>query len=182
MHFNDILLLKLIKDDNEVAFKHLFDSYFVSLCRYANFYLKEEPVSEELVLDIFLYIWENRKYLEIKTSLKSYLIKSVRNKCLNYLRDKKDTLSLDYIETDQWIEDNQSLELDELVQFIEEAITSLPDKCKEVFNKSRFENLSNKEIASQMQISTKTVEAQITKALKVIKKHISRNFLCFLNF
>lgn len=174
---DDILLLKLIKTGDEHAFEYLFDIYFIPLCRYMYLYLDNPQEAEELSVDIFMYLWENREQLEIKLSLKAYLFQAARNKCLNSLRNKKHTLSIDDLsDVSQWTEESSSLEMEELARLIEEAIFSLPEKCREVFKRSREENLTNQEIADEMQISVKTVEAQITKALKRIKEFLGEQY------
>lgn len=174
---DDILLLKLIQSGDEHAFKYLFDTYFASLCRFMNVYLNDRQESEELALDIFLYVWEHRQEMEVKISLKAYLFRAARNKCLNCLRDRKTDLSLDEVnDQGQMVVDFSSLEMEELTRLIEEAICSLPDRCQEVFRKSREENLSNQHIANEMQISVKTVEGQITKALKRIKEFLGEQY------
>ena len=164
--FNDRLLLELLKKDDEKVFSHLFESYYVPLCRYARLILKSEQPAEEVVMNVFIYIWENRTRIEIKSSLCAYLFRSVRNRCINYLRDNAPSVYLSD-------EENRDMEVEELNRFIEEAILSLPDKCRDVFLKSRNEEMSNREIAEQLNISVKTVEAQITKALKAIRSYIT---------
>lgn len=166
---DDILLLKLIQSKDEHAFKYMFDTHFVSLCRYAHFYLDSTQEGEELVLDILMYVWEHCGEIVLKLSLKAYLFRAVRNRCLNALRDRKQTLSLEEAGDVFRDETTSSLEIEELDHLIQEAIYALPDKCQEVFRLSREGNLTNQEIANEMQISIKTVEGQITKALKRIK-------------
>lgn len=174
---DDILLLKLIQSGDEYAFKYLFDTYFVSLCRFMNIYLNNTQEAEELALDIFLYVWEHSQTIELKISLKAYLFRAARNKCLNNLRDRKTTLSLDEVgEASQTDTESFSLEIDELSHLIEEAICSLPERCQEVFRKSREGNLTNQKIADEMQISIKTVEGQITKSLKRIKEYLGEGY------
>lgn len=174
---DDILLFKLIQSGDEHSFKYLFDTYFASLCRYMNLYLDNTQEAEELALDIFLYIWEHSRDIEVKLSLKAYLFRAARNKCLNCLRDRRATLSLDEVgETSQTNTDFPSLEIEELTHLIQEAICSLPERCREVFRKSREESLTNQEIADDMQISIKTVEGQITKALKRIKEFLGEGY------
>ena len=145
---NDILLLNLLKADDEKAFKYIFDRYFSPLCRFMYLYVKNQQEVEEMALDIFTYVWENRATLEIKLTFKADLF---------HLEDT-------------------SVEVNELNRIIEEAVLSLPEKCGEVFRKSREEHLSNQEIAKEMQISVKTVEAQITKALKMIRKYLGETY------
>lgn len=173
---DDILLLKLIQTGDEHAFKYLFDTYFVSLCRYMHLYLDDTQEVEEIGLDIFLYIWEHREQISITISLKAYLFQAARNRCLNCLRNRKQTLSIDEVGDISDDETASILEMEELNQLIQEAIYSLPERCQEVFRKSREENLTNQRIADEMQISLKTVEAQITKALKRIKDFLGEQY------
>lgn len=173
---DDIILLNLIREGDKLAFRHLFEMHFTPLCRFMHLYVRETSIVEELALDIFTYVWENRKTIQIQLSLKSYLFQAAKNKCLNTLRQKKLTVSLDDTELDVAETNVMSLETDELYQLIQEAIMALPDKCRDVFQLSRTENLSNKEIASQLNISVKTVEAQITKALKRIKEFLGDSY------
>lgn len=166
---DDIFILNLIRQGDELAFKNLFDKYFIPLCRFMNIYLQDKKEGEDLALDLFTYLWENRETIQIQISIKAYLFQSARNRCFNILRDKKTHMPLDELE--QHPEDNlhSTIELDELTELINEAILSLPNKCRDTFIMSRKKNKSNKEIAEEMGISIKTVEGQITKALKRIK-------------
>ncbi len=166
---DDILLLKQIREGSEQAFRYLFEAYFTPLCRFVHLYLSEKEIIEELVLDIFVYIWENRDNLQIQLSFKAYLFQSARNKAFNVLRQEKKNVSINEIDSDALETNATSLEDEELYRLIQEAVFALPEKCKEVFQLSRNENLSNQEIANKLNISVKTVEAQITKALKRIK-------------
>lgn len=174
---DDILLLKLIKQGDQIAFKHLFYQYVDSLERFITYYIHDREKSQELILDIFTYIWENRQQFEIKLTLKAYLFQAARNKAFTYIRDKKVPV---YIEDLQQVEVgenfNSDLEVQELHQLIQEAVCLLPDKCREIFRKSRGENLTNKEIAEQLQISEKTVEGQITIALKKIRAYLGDGY------
>ena len=172
---NDILLLNLLKADDEKAFKYIFDRYFSPLCRFMYLYVKNQQEVEEMSLDIFTHVWENRATLEIKLTFKAYLFQAARNKCLNNIRDRKNTCSIEESGYDACLEDS-SVEVNELNRIIEEAILSLPEKFLEVFRKIRKEHLPNQEIAKEMQISVKTVEAQITKALKMIRKYLGETY------
>lgn len=180
MHTEDnILILRLIKEGDRLAFRHLFETWFTPLCRFMHLYISEKTVVEELALDLFMHIWENRQTLQIQVSLKSYLFQAARNRCLNELRKQKNTVSLDEI-SDEIIDAGvYSLEETELHNLIQEAVLALPDKCREVFDLSRNESLSNREIADRMNISVKTVEAQITKALKRIKNFLGEVYFYF---
>ena len=174
---DDILLLKLIKQGDQIAFRHLFYQYADSLERFITYYIHDREKSQDLVLDIFTYIWENRQNFEIKLTLKAYLFQSARNKSFTYIRDKKIPVYLEEMEGMEIVQNYDSeLELQELHHLIEEAVSLLPDKCREIFRKSREENLTNKEIAGQLHISEKTVEGQITIALKKIRIHLGDSY------
>ncbi|MGL5786168.1 MAG: RNA polymerase sigma-70 factor [Bacteroidales bacterium] len=175
---NDILVIKLLQNRDKQALKYIFDTYFESLCRFMFVYLKDEKDAEEIALDIFMYLWENSERIDIKISLKAYLFQAAKNRCLNAIRDKKATLAIDNIQEYEYLQADISstLEIEDLNRLIEEAILSLPDKCQEVFVKSRKEYLSNQEIADSMDISVKTVEAQITKALKRIRETLGEQY------
>ena len=179
---DDIFLLQLIKNGDKQAFKYIFDTYFTALCRFMYPYLGNTQEAEDIASDILASIWENRKKLEIRLTFKAYLFQAAKNRCLNAIRDRKATVSLDDINGQDTPQVNvtDSLETEELNHLIQEAILSLPDKCREVFLKSRTNNLTNQEIAESMDISVKTVEAQITKALKQIRKFLGEQYYYLL--
>ncbi|WP_373722848.1 RNA polymerase sigma-70 factor [Bacteroides heparinolyticus] len=175
---DEIHILKQLQTGDEQAFKYLFDTYFVPLCRFMKLYLKDEAEIEEIAMDIFMHVWTNREEFQIKLSFKAYLFQAARNRCLNVLRDSKQTCPIDGL--GETLSDNcfidENIELEELHRLIEEAVCALPDRCREVFRQSRQENLTNKEIAERTQTSVKTVEAQITKALKYIRKYLDGKY------
>ena len=175
---DDMFLLQLIKNGDKQAFKYVFDTYFTALCRFMYLYLGDTQEAEDIASDIFASVWENRKKLEIRLTFKAYHFQAAKNRCLNAIRDRKATVSLDDIngqDTPQ-VSITDSLETEELNNLIQEAILSLPEKCREVFLQSRTKNLTNQEIAESMDISVKTVEAQITKALKQIRKFLGTQY------
>lgn len=175
---NDIFLLRLLKSGDRQAFKLLFDTYFESLCRFMYIYLDNKQDAEEIAIDIFMYLWENRERVEIKLTFKGYLFQAARNRCLNALRDRKSMLAIDDISGNEipQADTSNSLEMEELSKLIEEAVLSLPNRCHEIFRKSREKKLTNQEIADEMNISVKTVEAQITKALKRIREFLGEQY------
>ncbi|MDL2304546.1 RNA polymerase sigma-70 factor [Bacteroides sp. OttesenSCG-928-D19] len=175
-YIDDIFLLKLIQQGDKQAFKYLFDSFFAALCRFLRMYTSEHTVAEEIALDVFTAVWEKRETLDIKLSWKAYLFQAARNKALNYIRDNER-----YVHVSDWSLHEQSswdhsLELQELERLIQEAVCTLPDLCRNIFQKSRVEYQSNKEIAQELNISVKYVEAQITKALKQIRKYLNDSY------
>lgn len=174
---SDIFLFRRIQDNDQSAFRFLFETYFTSIYRFIFLYIKDKTIVEEIALDVFTAFWEKRKTLDIKISIKSYLFQSARNRSLNFLRNNERQVQVEgNISMPQLVENFDSLEVKELEILIEEAISSLPEKCRDIFRMSRSENLTNKEIASKMNITTKGVEAQITKALKHIKEYLNRSY------
>lgn len=168
------LYLKL-KDGDEQAFKALFLRYYSAMCHFACQFLADSEQAEEIVQDMFVKIWEKRLVLNIETSVKHYLFRSVRNHCLNQIQHEKIKkqyaskvleIAQHEINTEQYF-----LEVD-LIQRIEKCIDSLPPKRKEIFRLSREQGLKYKEIADKLDISVKTVEAQMGLALKYLREEL----------
>lgn len=159
-------------------FETIYNDYYRGLCVFAYSFLPDEDEAEEVVQSIILKLWEHKEQLHEIDSLKSYLYRSVRNACLNQLKHKKIEekykdkawASLKEIEAD-FIDPYQNKELQEKIQ---DAINELPDRCKEVFELSRFEGKRNKEISEILDISVKAVEANITRALSSLRKELSK--------
>jgi RNA polymerase sigma-70 factor (ECF subfamily) len=166
------LLSKLKKGDKD-AFNYIFNMYYKGLVLYANKFLMDRDKAEEAVQGIFVKLWSIREEIIINTSLKTYLQKSVQNKCLDILKHKK--VVQDYMDKTgrEPVEptDNSAdlILFAELNEKIEYSIDNLPENCKEIFKLSRYEGLKYKEIAQKMNISIKTVEVQIGKALKKLR-------------
>jgi RNA polymerase sigma-70 factor (family 1) len=166
-----------IKQGNERIFEETFRKYYQSLCNYANSILKEMDESEEIVQNLFLSIWEKRSDLEITISLKSYLYRAVHNHCLNRIKHLKIREEYQQYATNfydaSYESVSQTIMKNELEQKIEEAIKKLPEQCRLIFRMSRFEELKYNEIAEQLELSPKTVENQIGKALKFLRIELS---------
>lgn len=131
--------------------------------------------------EVFISVWEKFDSLPPDTQYRSYLFTAVRNRCLNYLRDKKKLLSLEKVGDADLSEVNTSLEAAELEQAIAQAINSLPEKCRQIFEMNRGEGLKYAEIAEKLGLSVKTVEAQMSKALSVLRERLGE-FLTILFF
>lgn len=172
---HDIMLWgRICRDRDMTAFRELFDRHYLPLCRFAEYWLRDAGAAEEVVLDLFTHLWEHADELHITSSLRAYLFRSVRNRALNRLRDDRFAyIPFEELKTLLYCPESRQLEFDEIMQLTIEAIDRLPERCREVFIKSRTEELSNHEIADRMHISVKTVEAQITKALKQLRKALS---------
>lgn len=180
----DFYLLQKLKEDDIAALEVIFNKYYTSLCRYLTLIFKNQIIVEHIVEDLFIYIWENRKKIEINTSLSSYLYTAARYKALNKIRDnKKFSNSFDIIEN-IYSEDSKNpdkvLEIQELQNLIDKAIESLPPRCQQIFKLSKEENLTYEEIARLMGISIKTVENQMNIAFKKLRKLLRPFYLKIL--
>lgn len=168
----DRLFWRIAIQDDEIAFRTLFFQFFSPLCVFAHRYIDSWETCEDIVQETFLKIWKNRKNIEINTSSRNFLITSVKNTCIDFLRKQ---------ETEQnWkqkeIENNTSRYTSgdlystiELEQMLSTALAKLPDNIRIVFEKNRFEGMTYSEIAAEHNISIKTVEAYMTKALKHLR-------------
>jgi len=175
----DILLFNRIQKGSEEGLRFLFDRYYVSLCRYVNTLVDDEAAAEDIVQGVFIYIWGHRQDIVITNSVRTYLFAACRNKALNHLRDiRKFTRFVPEQHDSVYVE--MAVETDDLHRLIEEAVMSLPEKCRKIFRMSREEELSYKEIAEREGIAVKTVEAQIYNALKLLKKYLATHLKAFL--
>lgn len=156
------------------AFESLFKGLFPALCAFAQKYISDLDTSKEIVHDSFINLWNKRDEIDPNRSVKSYLYTSVQNKCLNHIRDNKkfhtnlEVESLDF----KFHNESDKLVEQELEKKINDTIKMLPDKCQEVFLLNRFEELKYSEIADKLEISIKTVEAQMSKALKFLRENL----------
>lgn len=158
-----------LEDNLELIFK----KYYKLVCSTIYKLIPDYNLAEDLAQDVFCDLWRKRGHLNINTSLKAYLRKTAVNKTLNYIRKKKVITTNDDSEVLVKIESpnhNRTLEYAELQEFINRTIDKLPTKCRIIFMLSRFEEYSYKEISEELGISTKTVENQISKALKKLRK------------
>lgn len=167
----------------DLKFEEMFRTYFSSLCYFAQKYIPDLDSSKEIVHSIFISIWEKREEFDFEKPAKSYLFTSVYNRCMNYIRDQKKFV--DNENSEMLLENeavyNDHLEAAELESRIWKVINSLPEKCREVFVLNRFEGKKYAEIADNLNISVKTVEAQMSKALKVLRDHL-RDYIHLILF
>lgn len=171
----DAILTRLRASD-KAALQELFHTYYPNVCASIHRIIKDRDTVEDLAQEVFIRFWEKRTQLEIKTSIKAYLHRMGINEALGYLRKQKRYQIEEY-------DVNTSTELDrsseeqflhsELKDQVSAVVDTLPPKCKLVFQLSRYEELSYKEIAEKLDISVKTVENQMSKALKVLRKGLA---------
>ncbi len=158
-------------------FEALFRKHFKGLTFFAIEYVKDHDQAREVVQETFAALWEKRNTIRPDWSPGSYLATSVKNRCLNYLRDNKkfDHSILDFegLDRQEGLRADDPLLSGELQATIENAIAGLPEKCREIFMLNRYEHKKYNRIAEELNISVKTVEAQMTKALKIMREKLA---------
>lgn len=168
-----------LKVDDQV-FKEVFRNHFKPLYSYARVLVKDEVVAEEVVQTVFLKLWERREAVDITTSIKAYLYKAVYYDSLNYLKHEKVKMKHRERKQHEFAGDrsigsvvNNTGEEKEIQNKLNLALQVLPDKCRKVFQLSRFEELKYHEIADRLGISIKTVEGHMGKALKTLRVELA---------
>ncbi|MBP3518052.1 MAG: RNA polymerase sigma-70 factor [Parabacteroides sp.] len=166
---DEILFLRL-QNGEEKAFDSLFLRYYSSLCAYARQFVEYED-GQEIVQDVMVWLWENREMHIADISLKSYLFKAVKNRCLTlnaHYEVRQRVLDRLYADR-KWMEDPDFYIVEELSRKIEEALQRLPDSYREAFELNRFQRLTYSEIAARLEVSSKTVDYRIQQALKLLR-------------
>jgi RNA polymerase sigma-70 factor (family 1) len=176
---SDINRIKGLRSGRESAYEQLFEEYYKPLSLFALGYVNDLETAKEIVQALFVALYENRKSLLITTSLKSYLYQSVRNRCLNHLKhiqvDRRHLENLKLMQESS--EDLEaSIEKGELETRIFQIISDLPPRCQEIFKKSRVNGMKNIEIAKLLDISVRTVETQISNALKILREKLGKEY------
>lgn len=155
------------------SFEALFKSNFKRLFSYALTLLRDDSHAEEIVQNVFYKIWEKKGKIDIQTSVTAYLYRSVYNDCLNYLKHKKvkaaHALHTTLAQKNESDSATSKIQLRELHEKLDTALSELPEQCRTIFQMSRFEELKYHEIASRLGISIKTVENQMGKALRILR-------------
>jgi len=176
--FADEELLVLLKQSDEEAFTEIYNRHWESLYQSAFMVLKDRSACLDVLQEVFIWLWNNRTQLKI-TSIKAYLYVAVKYKIANSIRNGKARGNLHAIICDSIVDNpfcDSSLEVAELKKIIDQFTQELPYRCKEIFNLSRNEYLKNKEIASKLNISEKTVENQLTIALRRLRLKLGRYY------
>jgi RNA polymerase sigma-70 factor, ECF subfamily len=158
--------------DHEKEFEKVFKSHFKSLHAYACTILHDDVMAEEMVQNVFCRLWEKSDQIEIRESVSGYLYRSVYHESLNYLkhlkvRDAYQTYAINRMENTN--DASHQLELKELESRLDAALKDLPEKCRTIFQMSRFEELKYQEIADRLELPVKTIENQMGKALRLLR-------------
>ena len=169
---------------DKVTFKEIFDCYYAALCVYAHRFIDDKDTCEDIVQDVFCSAWINRQNLDYAASIKSYLLTSVKNKCLNHIRSNNyQTYSDEKIADDPSLSENMEelLLLNELEDLLTEALSKLPVEYRIAFEMSNMENIPSEKIAKHLQVSTRTVDRYRNKAIDLLRKEL-RDYLPLILF
>lgn len=179
MNENEQQLLKRLKNDDEAAFKVLFNDFYSKLYYFVLEFIPLRDIAENIVQDTLVTLWNKRNQLKDDSNLTSYLFTVAKNNSLKKLRDKKYSQKLfsntmDVGELDLNVETLSTVDTSvcafmDIEQIIQETLASLPPQCRKVFELSRFQEMKNREIAEELNISIKTVEKHISKGIKTFK-------------
>lgn len=163
-----------LKNKDKTVFDFVFSYYYTGLCTYARRWVNDPDVAEDLVQDFFVRLWANSEKIEITSSLKSYFFTSVKNRAVNHLKHVKVKENFGTQEINRTVEESSNWELTEpeLTELIEKGMQKLQPRCREIFILSRFEGKDNGEIAEMLGISKRTVELQISNALKILRTEL----------
>lgn len=163
-------------------FQSVYKTYYSRLCVFAYGFLQNENDAEEIVQNVIMKLWEQKDKINEIENMQAYLFRSVKNQCLNFI--KRDKLANVY-KTEAWKElkeleeqtmsNTQPEDNEQQIKQLKDAIETLPERCQEVLKMSKFEGLKNKEIADELQISLKAVEANISRAFTLIRKNFKKN-------
>lgn len=177
MEVNDTALIAQLAKRNEAAFEQVFKTHFKNLHAYACSILKDDMAAEEMVQNVFFKLWDRSESIHIAGSLAAYLYRAVNNESLNYLKHQKvkeaHALHVAYISPAQRDTPSKTLQAKELEARLHKALNELPEQCRTIFQMSRFEELRYREIAERLGLSVKTVEAQMGKALRVLREKLA---------
>jgi RNA polymerase sigma-70 factor (ECF subfamily) len=172
---NDLFIVIRVKEGDIKSFESLFRSYYLPLLYYSTGITGREEISEEIIQEFFYNLWKNRQELKITKSIKSYLFNSIRNRSIDYCRKRKyEESPSENLEMLGRVSDEPSpaeiMEAEELNTIIKTGLNKMPARRRDIFLMSRLGNKKYEEIASALSLSVKTVEAEMGKALKLLKK------------
>jgi RNA polymerase sigma-70 factor (family 1) len=178
----DVQLINRLKNDDETALSAIYKNYWQPLYVSAYHIIKDKQICEDVIQELFIKLWNKRHEIEITVSLKAYLYASIRYEVYRQIRMGaiRGDIYDDLIERIHTPAIYGNIEYKELIAQISSIINKLPEKCREVYKLSREENLSHKQIASQLNISTKTVENHLTKALRQLRTSLTAEMVMLL--
>ncbi|WP_461533997.1 RNA polymerase sigma factor [Sinomicrobium sp.] len=167
------ILLKNIRDGDIHSFEKIYAEFYENLCRYLLNYTTDRGEIEDAVQDSFLYLWEKRRKIEIKTSLKSYLYRVAYNRLVDKFRNvkKRESVLDDYYHNAVMeVMESESEYKSQRIKKLEECIALLPERCREVFVACKISDMKYIQVAQKLNLSLKTVEGHITNGFKLVRK------------
>lgn len=172
---SEVLVQKTFNTDSREGCSLLFRLYYAPLCSHAIRFVYSKQVAEDIVAEVFYRFWDGRIFQKINTSYRAYLFKSVRHSAYNYVKFKlsRNSPGEKFVVDHNASDPCEILQYDELYQLLDETINSLPQQCKKVFLLSRMENKRYHDIAAELDISVKAIEAHISKALRILRKKVN---------
>ncbi len=186
---NEIEILQKVKEGNQKSYELIFRKYYKPLISYSLKYVPDVGIAEDILQDVFCYLWEKRSKIDTSKSFKSYLFTSVHNSCIDYLKKlqhkKKysDYAAIRLLEAEYNAPDaSKKMDFKELEDQINKTILLLPPQCQNVFKLSRISGLKNHEIAEKLNISIKAVEKHISKALTLMVEYLKEYITLFFIF
>ena len=186
-YLNNNILIENLKKGNEDAFVYLMNTYHDKLCVYARGLTKDHYTAQDIVQNVFLRVWEQRKKLNSSLNLNNFLYKSIYNEFIDHYRKIKLLTPLEEEHIKQLntiVSEQKASEIDRLVELVKQEIENLPPKCKSVFTMGKLEGLTYVEIAEHQQVSIRTVEMHMSRAFEIIRKKIGdkTNTILFMLF
>lgn len=167
-----VSIFNKLKNDDRDAFKQLFDIYYQHLVLFATRYVGDQDMAENIVQEVFVNLWEKRKKLQVY-SVQSYLVVAVRNRCQNEIKRQKNLRLFQMAFKSDTFQPPADFPDDFFMNKIMAVINAMPEKRKRIFKMNRLDGMKYKEIALALQLSPKTVEIQIGKALKYLRENLS---------
>ena len=183
VYSDNIQLIEALKTGDPKAYTYLVNTYHHKLCVYAYGFTHDHNLSEDIVQNVFMRIWNKRKNLKDDFVIISFLYKSVYNEFIDQYRSKKSTYPLEkkYIDAlNAIVENEDEYSIENIINLVKREIQNLPPKCKEIFLLSKDEGLTNIEIAEYKNVSIKSVEAHITKAYSILRSTLGENTNIYL--
>ncbi|GAB3956162.1 hypothetical protein GCM10028805_45150 [Spirosoma harenae] len=182
----EFLIRQAFHENARRGYELLFRRYYRTLCSQAVRFVHSRTIAEDLVSEVFFSFWKNQVHQHIATTYQAYLYAAVRKRAYTYLRQEFQQESIpseidpERADADVALDPEQLLQYTELYQRIEETVRSLPPQCQRVFVMSRFEGKKHREIAEELQISPKTIEAHLSRALSQLRLTLKAGLFCWL--
>jgi len=182
----ELIIIEGFKRRDKVVFDYVFNYYYSSLCAFSRQYIDNLNSVEDLVQDFFVFLWMESHHLQIKSSLKSYLYTAIKNRCLDYQKHhkviEKYRTFIQFSTQDGDYSAEHYLAESELRNAIQNSLGKMPQRCRQIFELSRYNGLSNREISDKLGISKRTIELQISNSLKILRKELAEFIPLWLLF